>query len=226
MFIAAQYILYHTSQDTTRDQETQHLTNLAHFFKFWSAVDHISCQQGVNPRNYHPIDVPPLISAMQRWDKIVMQRRDQTQLAGKTFFVANIASIAMIVIIAMVKSYQGGGGLSLQIWRGLQLNGDIGEHLRGGHSGTGAKSSLFVICHPTQASLYLFLYVFQSRKMLLQALVQKALLVTLLDLIAGFHQLSKSIVHVHSWRRRHHIEVFFLDILLEGENECEIMCEI
>ena len=124
-----------------------------------------------------------------------MQRRDQTQLAGKTFFVANIASIAMIVIIAMAKSYQGGGGLSL---RGLQLNGDIGEHLRGGHSGTGAKSSLFVICHPTQASLYLFFFAFQSRKMLLQALVQKALLVTLLDLIAGFHQLSKSIVHVHS----------------------------
>ena len=89
--------------------------------------------------------------------------------------------------------------------RGLQLNGDIGEHLRGGHSGTGAKSSLFVICHPTQASLYLFFFVFQSRKMLLQALVQKALFVTLLDLIAGFHQLSKSIVHVHSYRRRHYI---------------------
>ena len=54
---------------------------------------------------------------MQRLDKIVinrLQRRDQSQLAGETFF-ANIASIANIANIAMVKFYQGGGGLSLQI---------------------------------------------------------------------------------------------------------------
>ena len=55
---------------------------------------------------------------MQRLDKIVinrLQRRDQSQLAGETFF-ANIA---------MVKFYQGGGGLSLQIWGVCNLMGAL-----------------------------------------------------------------------------------------------------
>ena len=52
------------------------------------------------------------------------------------------------------------------------LEGTWWAQMLGGHSGIGAKTSLFVICHPTRHFIFFFFSfaIFETRKLLLQAL--------------------------------------------------------